>query len=113
DRGRGGPALCRARHRGPGPDGGLSRLVKKAYLLRWTLARPLHVQELRLACGPRAPPRRWTFLTSLRFSRGGAGRAWPERAGHPEAGAGGTLCQRGGARAPPEVRLGPPGATTR
>ena len=53
----GGSHLCQGRRRGP---------LQKAHLRRYgALGRTLNVQRVRLACGLRAPPRSWTFLSSL------------------------------------------------
>ncbi len=42
-------------------------MLKKAHLRRYgALGRTLNVERLRLACGRRAPPRIWTFLSTLR-----------------------------------------------
>src|SRR6266852_5684279 len=46
----------------------------KAHLRRYgALGRTLNVQKVRLACGSRAPPRSWTFLSRRRVG------AFPER----------------------------------
>ena len=46
-----------------------SRMLKKPHLLRSRLSRTLNVQRVRLACGHRAPPRIWTFLSILLADR--------------------------------------------
>jgi len=44
-----------------------SRLLKKAHLRECgALDRTLNVQKVRLACGRRAPPRIWAFLSGVR-----------------------------------------------
>src|SRR6266508_2691012 len=46
--------------------GGLGRGAKPPSEELGALGRTLNVQRVRLACGPRAPPCIWTFLSSLR-----------------------------------------------
>jgi len=41
-------------------------MLKKAICFVGALGRTLNVERLRLACGRRAPPRIWTFLSILR-----------------------------------------------
>src|SRR2546422_5684055 len=46
-----------------------SRLLKRPICFVGALGRTLNVQRVRLACGRRAPPRIWTFLSSLQFDQ--------------------------------------------
>jgi hypothetical protein len=49
-------------------------MLKKAHLRRYgALGRTLNVERLRLACGCRAPPRIWTFLSILPLVRSALG----------------------------------------